>query len=225
MSIALPAPPTVPSPEGMKVDDYARAIGVPAPDGFRAAGNWHLIHVLPDDLDTLHACLRQRLDAVGPWKEARRRGADGVIPADDATARRVDARVRLLEATLEGWRVGRGRPVTWADIEGSGAISDKFVGQTRALLDDHARDPETLIQAIDALPYFHSAKTDSLREYLETVGVCDARESLSHADLLSRALATVQDDLADRVLERGDAMAFVESVLGRLDGGRSEAAS
>jgi len=213
LSIAPPPAPVIPAPDGMGVDDYARTLGVPQPDGFRAAGNWHLIHVLSDDLDALHACLQQRIDAIGPWTDARTRGAPGGLPVGETTAQQVDARIRILETVLDGWRVGRGRPATWEDIQGSGAISDQYVDQVRDLLQTHARDSEGLVGAIAGLPYFRSAKVEALREYLEATGVIDERDQLPPADQIGRALGAVKDDLAAGTIDRSDAIAYAERVI------------
>ncbi len=206
----------VPRPGSLDPDAYARCLGVPAPDGLRPSADWHLIHLLHDDLETLHACLLLRVDRLGPWRAAREAGALGSI-LDPSTAAKIDARGALLEAVLEAWRVGRGRPPTWAEIRGSGCVGKAFTDRVRDLLPLHPRDPAALLAAIGALPRFHSRQHERLRAHLQDIGCLDPAEVLPPTTVLYRALAAVREPLDNGTLSTEEAIALVESWLAALE--------
>jgi exonuclease SbcC len=210
ITVAPPPLSTVPAPEGMDPDAYARMLDVPAADGFRPVADWHLIHVLYDDLSALRQCLQRRIDRVGPWQEARR-GVDFRV-IDEAVAQRVDARVRLLEATLETWRIGRGRPVTWDDVVASSAVSGAFEAQVRTLV-GLTRDAKAFVATVGALPYFRAENAAKLRACLEERGLLDPAEPLDVGAVVRRALAMVSEEIVAGVFTAEEAAAFVEGIV------------
>jgi hypothetical protein len=70
----------------------------------------------------------------------------------------LDARILLLDALLHNWRIGRGRPLDWGQVDATGAVSAKFTERVRSLLDEHSRDAAAFVQAVGELPRFHKAK-------------------------------------------------------------------
>ncbi len=218
-----PAPAReVPAPEdGDDVDAYARRLGIEAPDWRAPAADWHLIHVLYDDLPALHRCVQRGVERLGPWREAMRAAPDALGMAAEAVAR-VEARARLLEACLDGLRVGRGRAVTWEDVQASGAVSGAFEERVRALLDEHGQDAAAFCAQVAALPRFRSASAQQLQAHLEEAGFVDPRPALAAADIVERALA-VHRGAAEAPFGAPAAAAFVEGVLAKV-AGRAEAA-
>ncbi|MFZ5478968.1 MAG: ATP-binding protein, partial [Myxococcota bacterium] len=201
----------VPEPLGDDADAYAQALGVPAPDGFRPLSAWHLVHVLYDDLPALRRCLQRRVDRVGPWREARRTPSAHLL--DEPLAKRVDARVRLLGAVLDAWRVGRGRPVTAEDL-GASVVSSTFRGRVQELVLSHGRDARAFARAVRDLPRFRSDAADRLEAHLEEQGILDPAEPLDADAIVRRAVAAVAVDVDQGVITAEEAVAFVDGVLG-----------
>jgi len=205
----------VPPPEGKDADAYARRLVVPPTDGHRPVEDWHLVHVLFDDLPTLHRLLQRHIDRVGPWRTAREAGVlDGTV--EEAVAARIEARASLLAATLAAWRVGRGRPPTWSEVQASEAISTTFRGRVQDLLRVHGRDPEAFVTAVAELPRFRSDRAVQLREALEASGCLDPADPLEGTEVLRRALVEVRAPLAAGVLQADTASALVASWLAAL---------
>lgn len=184
------APPErapLPDPALHDADSYARAIGVPLPDGLQPATSWHLWLVLRDDLAALHQCLQRRISTIGTWESTRGAGRHS-LGLDEAVVGRADALAELSRALSEAWRVGRGRPVTWEDVEASEAVTPTFEDETRRLLLEHGRDPAAYLAAVRSLPRFQKKKGEVLEAYLESVGCLPTREPLARDELVRRAL-------------------------------------
>ncbi|RKY17887.1 MAG: hypothetical protein DRQ55_14710 [Planctomycetota bacterium] len=187
-----PEPERVPDPDGMTNEQYAQLLSVRAPDGFREVGSWHLYIGAHDDLEALAICMRFGIKTLGHWQEASRRGAAAPeIPAD--VAGRFSARAALAQAVVDGWRTGRGRPVTWDDVQSSGAVSENFAQQVRDLLKQHARDPAAFVEAVRRLDRFRAAKADQLSEKLDQLGCLPQGAVLLIEDLVRRSLQAAPD--------------------------------
>lgn len=188
----LPAAADVPAPEGRDSQAYARILGVRAPDPHAAVDAWHIFYALSDALPDLRRCLQAQVDTVGVWRLKRRAGVP--VGVDDEVARRVDLRTRVLAATVDAWRIGRGRPVTWADVEASGAVSEGFADDARALLARHGHSAEAYVNAVGGLPRFRNHKQEELREHFEARGVLDTRDPLTEDEVVVRALQAARRD-------------------------------
>ncbi|MGM0575070.1 MAG: hypothetical protein ACQEXJ_04985 [Myxococcota bacterium] len=213
-------PRVVPAPDGHDATEYARVLGVRRPDPRQPAASWHLLYLLYDDLDALHRCLRAGLDCLGAWRHARETRLASVVL--DGAGPRVDLRARLVEEVVEAWRVGRGRPVTWADVEASGAVSETFEDRARALLDDHGDDPEAYVRAVGDLPRFHTRKQEELRTHLEEVGAIDPRDPLDEDAIAARALGRVRNALEATGADVAEADAYVRWLLRIANGDAAE---
>jgi len=210
-----PAPPEVPAPGCMSAEKYARAIGVPPPSGHRPAGDWHLFHVLFDHLAELETCLRSYISRIGQWREARLSGTTGAL-IDESNARIADARADLLASVLGHWRVGRGRPVTWNDVEASGAVSATFAERVQDVLRTHGHDASAFIDAVGSLDRFHTQKLQDLEEHLEAEGILDTRETLEPTVLAQRAVARITPAIEEGSLTHEEATQFAVGIMNLL---------
>lgn len=201
---ALPEP--LPEPEGHTPASYARAVGAPTPDGFLAPTTWHLFTLAFDDLDALRLCLERRMTTLGVWRRARDAGE---LPAslDGQAIERLSARLELAEATARLWRIGRGRPVTWEDIQESGAVTKVFADRVRDVLKRHEREPLEFIEATRNIKRFKS-QADKLEAHLIDCGVLPTEEPLEPDELVRRALAAAEPSV--ETLGSPQASAFVE---------------
>ncbi len=202
----------VPAPGSLDAVAYARELGVPAPDPWRPAGAWHVLYLLPDRLETVYELVRFGVTEAGVVKRAltagRLRGVLG--PAD---RRLLPARAALLSATLELWRRGRGRPVTWRDVTASGAVSGRFEDDVRGLVETHGRDPQRFLKAVQALPRFHRNKLEALEKHLRREGILPDEKSLPAEEIVVLALdrAVVEREAAE--MEPATAAGYVRELL------------
>ncbi len=223
-SHALPSGPAerdpLPDPAGHDAGSYARALGVPAPDGAQSVAGWHLWLVLRHDLAALRQCLQRRVNSIGVWESVRE---DGLIEAaiDAATCARVDDLIELTHALARGWQVGRGRPVTWKDVEESGGVSDNFEVAARKLLLEQDRDPAAFVRAVRALPRFRAKSADKLEAHLLEVGCLSYEAPMGRDALVVRSLAACPE-AAERLGEA--AAAHVEWVVELLSAAEPGAA-
>ncbi len=204
--------PDVPPPDGLDTVAWARQLGVPAPDPWRPSGDWHVLHLLPDRLPLVYDLLQLGFERTGPLQEALGAGGlDGILdPAGRALLR---ARTCLLEAALELRNEGRGRPVTWEDVEASGAVSPTFEEAVKGLVEAEGRNPRAFLDAVGALRGFRRAKLDQLEAHLEATGILPSGEPLPDELVAGRAAQRCRDVLEAAQIDPAEAVAFVRSIL------------
>ncbi len=212
--IPLPAVPEVPRPDGTDVVAYAKLLGARTPSGFDPAVSWHLVFLLPDHLDDVHTCLVTGLHRTGQLLHALDAGLS-VVPQRIAALAR--ARARVLEAVLDGWRIGRGRPLRWEDVENSGAISGTYTAAVRKLAEDHADEPEVFLERVRALKGFRRAKAAQLERALGEAGVLDEAEPVPDDEIVTRAAAAAHADWEAAGLRPASALAWARWVLELID--------
>jgi DNA repair exonuclease SbcCD ATPase subunit len=206
----LPAPP--PDPTGLTPEEYALALGVSAPDGFAELASWHLFTLAFDDLDALGTCLAWKLDTIGAWRATRDAGClPDELPA--AFTRRMTLRLELAELLLQLWSIGRGRPVTWDDIEASDAVTPTFEERVRTVLAAWPRDPRGFMRGATALPRFKKQRS-KLEAYLIDCGALPTTDPLAEDDLVRQTLTSVPE--ATTILGVEDASAFLTWLVGLL---------
>ncbi len=205
---SAPAPP--PPAPGEDAAAYARRLGAPPPDPFAGVDTWHPVWLLPDHLAAVHRLLAAGISRLGAWKELHRAGAALLEPPQAALLR---ARARLAREALEAWRVGRGRPVSWDQVAASGAVSERFEGDVRELVERHGRDPQRLVAEVRTLKGFRAAKAEQLEAHLEAEGILDRREPLSGDAVLARALASAEAALAEAGIDPAEAARWLRGLL------------
>jgi len=208
-----PAPAPPPPEPGEDAAAYAARLGLPLPDPFAGVDAWPVVWLLPDRLAAVHRLLAAGVSRLGAWRELAREGAGLLEPPD---AGLLAARAALAGAALAAWRVGRGRPVTWADVADSGAVSDRFEPAVRELLERHGRDPRAFVEAVRALRGFRRSKADRLEEHLEARGVLDRREPLSARVIAARAVAAARPALERTGIGEAEAIRWVLGLLASL---------
>jgi len=205
---SAPRPP-VPAPGNLAAAEYAVQLGVPPPDPFAAVGALHLFHLLRGELPLLYRILSEaRVQRLGEWRSLRAHGEAERRFGADACAR-VDAWVSVVEAFLECWRIGRGRPVDRRALEESGAVSESFIDGLSEKAGELDGDARLLMQALEGserderIKGFRTRQRDALRAHLEEHGHLPTCEPLDPVDLRGRVLARVADRLAGSGAEGG----------------------
>jgi energy-coupling factor transporter ATP-binding protein EcfA2/uncharacterized protein YjbJ (UPF0337 family) len=211
-----------PDLDGLDAAQIAEQLQPPPPDPFRP-GALHLWHALAEELPALRRLVETGIDAVGPWHACERGPVAELALPLAGERRRVEARVALAEATLEAWRVGRGRRLTPADLQRSGAISPTWFDRVEGLLDDADGDAKALVAALtdktDARAKgFRDKKTEELVEFLVEEELLDDRAPLARDAAAIRALATASAPLQRSGIDAADARSDFDRLWSSLEG-------
>ena len=110
-ALQIPTRPTIPSPDGTTAGEYGTTLGVPQFAPSRGYTRQHFFYVLPDNLDLLHALLKNGIEQAGQWRTVSGTALAEKLAARSETSQEIDSRVSLLEVFCELWRQGRGRTV------------------------------------------------------------------------------------------------------------------
>ena len=147
-ALQVPTRPAVPSPDGTTAQEYAIALGVPRFMPARGYSDQHLLYVLFDDLELLHALLTNGIERTGQWKTVSGTALAEKLVARSNTSRQIDSRLRLLEMFCELWKQGRGRIVDRDVLVQSRAVSDQYLDRVADIADDLNGDAEELLAAL-----------------------------------------------------------------------------
>ena len=166
-----PAAPEPACPDGLGPEEYAVRIGVDPLHPWENRTGVHLFHLLRDDLDLLWRLLRTGIERLGPLVSLLDSGEANLF-LSDAEQSVLRLRVAGVEAWLEGWRVGRGRPVDRDALAASGAVSLRFMDRLAALTEEVNGDAHRLLRAMDAgaTPHFRIRVRQRLEEWFDENG-------------------------------------------------------
>ncbi len=197
-------PPNImaPDPTGMSAAEYGAALMVPRPDPWAPRGALHVFFVLNDDL----GLVRRLVDGNAATLTRFDQGTDTLITAGAITAGEaalVDAGSELWSAWLDGWRLGRARPVTGEFLKDSAAVSGNFLEPVTTALGKCRWDGALLLEAIEAkkVKGFRVNKLEQLRQELEDADLLAQGDPLTDDDLISLTLARVAPLLAANILD------------------------
>lgn len=212
---AAPARRPVPAPEGESYAEYGQRLQVPSilpdPD---ALGQVHLWHLL-DDGEDLHRLLNLGLERWGQLQALGEGELEAMVPGRGRRLhRQAGAAARVLQAVVENWRIGRGRPVDGPVLEASGAVSNRFLEGATDLARAVGGDARRLLEALEGgqLRHFRQEKLADLRDYLRDQGYLDEREPLPFDVLLARAMAAAAADLGAGLITREHVERLVATV-------------
>jgi hypothetical protein len=209
--------------------EYRLTLAVPQldlwSDDVGAAHLWYLI----DDLNELH----QLIDShnVTTWGQVMNYGASGMatLGIDAVAFARLAACADALRALLARMQVGRGKPVTFADLQASGGLTSTFEKHCRDLLEEVNGDGKLFIQLLEAkrIGGFRVNQIDKFREYFEDNGHLVAGSPLTSDQIrpqmvrqCERAINAGEIDLAtiDRLLDEafpaGDSIVDLAHTVG-----------
>ncbi|BAS27885.1 ATP-binding protein [Limnochorda pilosa] len=199
---ALEARP-VPAPGDRSYAEYGRLLQVPGIDPYASdLGHVHLWHLL-DAAGDLYRVLRHGLERWGPLHTLGEPGSEALLGEDGLRIyRQAFAAARALEATLQAWRIGRGRPVDAGALAASGAVSRTFLPRVAELARQYGGDARLLVESLErgALPRFRQSSIDQLREHLEQQGYLDDLEPLAPEEVRARVLGAVAGELRQGLL-------------------------
>lgn len=185
---ALGAERTLPDAD-LPPETWARRAGVPALDPWSEADAVALFHLLRDDLDSLVQLGRAGIETLGEFEHARSVGLD--LPLEPEPSARIADRARAVKAWLRRWRRGHAPPVTDADLQESGAVSETFFEAVSTLNRELDGDGRRLIAALrdGRVARFRSGQADKLEAHLDARGKLDERAAPTTAERIGE-LAT-----------------------------------
>jgi exonuclease SbcC len=178
----LPANLMAPDPAGMGAADYAVELKTPQPNPWAPWGTLPVVFVLQDNLDLVRRLIDGNAATLGRFEINRDTLITAaVITADEAAM--VVAGSDLWKAWLDGWRIGRARPVTREFLKDSAAVSGNYLEQVTAVLENCRWNGALLMEAIEAkkVKGFRVNKREQLRQELEDADL------LAHGAALSSA--------------------------------------
>lgn len=207
----------VPSPEGLTHVEYGALLKVPrGVDPYGPAGETHL-WFLSEDTAVLYGLLKHSIARWGQFQALEETGALDALGVAASERERIKAARRALDAFLRAWKVGRGKPVTRAVLEASGAVSDTFIDRVARCCDEQKGDAQALLQALDEgkVSRFHTTKREELAEFLKAQGYLDSQLPLSREEIWVRVLAAVAPYLASGRLDEGCLRRLIARAAGR----------
>ncbi|HXV75811.1 MAG TPA: AAA family ATPase [Candidatus Polarisedimenticolaceae bacterium] len=192
--LSVPPLPRVPAPGNADAEQYGARLRVPRFDPTRPANSVHLFHLLRDELPLLHRLLEIGVRTVGQWRRLAATD-DGRRMLGEGAATRLSALADLVEAYVDAWRIGRGRPVDAAALE-EAELSPTWIERLGPLVERLGGDARRLIEALadrddECTKGFQARLRDRLRERLARSGHLDEREILDEHALRARVHAAV----------------------------------
>ena len=213
------SPPSLPGPAGRDAANYAALLGVARFDPHLEPGSAHLFHLLRDDLELLHRLLATwRIATLGQLESLlASSAAEGAVP-ETAVRDQLGQRCQVVRAWVDLWQQGRGRPVSRAALEQSGAVSDTFIDRVAELADELQGDGTALIEALrqHRLPRFHASKTDELEHWLADEGYTDSQNRLPPDERRRSTLAAVAPSSEDGAAHVNQLLDWLEA-FGEVD--------
>lgn len=176
--------------------DYAARIQVPALSVHRPASAAHVFHLLPDRLDLLHGLLYRGLTHVGQLASlGDLLVGDGWLDTDQLAS--LQARDRALALFMDGFGVGRGRPVPTGELEHRSGIKSNKLAEADALLAELDGDARAFVRALDdrRIKNLKQSKSDELVDYLQDEGFLDPRPRLVREEVLAQVMQGLHDDI------------------------------
>ena len=211
-AVAIPSSDP-PSPDGHDLMSYRDAIDIPPFNPFEKVGSVHLWYLV-EDVDELYELLSNGIWRWGQLKTIRELGNPDGVELGEESIKHMQYRALALEQFIEGWQIGRGRPIDRQVLGDSGAVSDKFMDRVTDLARSVHGDPSAVIQSLydGKVAHFQTRKIEELEQYLINAGHIDQTEPLSDDDLSNRMM-TAQLEVGVPASVAGKT---VETVLARI---------
>ncbi|WP_299269479.1 ATP-binding protein [Halorientalis sp.] len=172
-TLETPGAIDVPEPDGDDHWTYRERLDVPTFDPRQGAASAPLWYVTEDPA-VLYRLRTARIERWGHLQSLLAVGAvDGLL--SETSRAQVRRHGAALEAFVETYTVGRGKPVDRDVLEASGAVSDTFIDEASALANRVDGDPERIIDGLPDISHFRQDKIDELQNYLRDEGYLDPR--------------------------------------------------
>ncbi len=192
----------IPSPEGRSADKYGALLQIPSLDFTISVTNVHLFHLLRDDLGTLYALLKASAETVGQWQALVDGGGHGII--SEHKAGRLLARIDLMKAFSQNWRIGRHQK-NKASVWAAAGMSDPYLKSLNSLFEEMKGDIQQLLSVLregrdSRTQHLTEVDVEELENRLVKSGLIDKRPILSEDEIVIAAIPLVESWLAQGML-------------------------
>ncbi|MEX1197872.1 MAG: hypothetical protein WEB57_08445 [Pseudohongiellaceae bacterium] len=214
----LPPLQPVPEPDGDAPEDYAARLAVPPVDPEQPPGDFHVFHLLRDDLPLLHRLMSDwRVTSLGQLKGLLQSDSAGAAVTDAEERQRLGARCQTARRWQDAWHHDRNRPVSRVTLQQSSAVSERFEEEIAERVQEVGGDPVELLAALRSgtrkVAGFGPTKVSALEEWLEQEGYVTPGTPLTREQRLQQVLRGLGErhDPADA----GQLLEWLEAGLSR----------
>jgi len=202
-----------PDPDGHDHESYGEQLDVWEFDPRRGAGQAHLWYVV-EDVELLHRLLELGIERWGQFENLLEHTGGEAIPDDPEALQAVRRNGNALEAFVEAWQAGRGKPVDRQALEETSAVSESFIEEVSELAQRHNGDGEAIIQSLrdGEVDFFRANKIDELEQYFEEEGYIEPVETLTPEAIRMRVIKSLHAN----GVSRDEALEKAESLISRL---------
>ncbi|MCO4763541.1 MAG: hypothetical protein KC502_18670 [Myxococcales bacterium] len=187
--------PRLPFPAALASDlsGLIAARGWARPQLYDPVERWPLLLLLFDHPEAAWRAAEASLSHVGQLQVAAQQPAPA-LPA--ALLSLASTRAFVVRHILSQLRIGRDRPITWADISASGAVSKTFEHRARDIVSEHGHQPAVALTRISEISRFPRKKAEELAAHLVDSGVISEVPVMTDIDVVQRVGLACKDMLA-----------------------------
>lgn len=191
-----------PLPSGKSLMDYSKELKAHGICHMQPPSSWHLCHFVSSS-EELHTLALQNILHYGQFKNLSDRGFIKVP--------KLSEKGKLAEHFYVLTQIGRGRKVTWEDLE-KGGVSEKFQDKVYQCAKSHDYDPKKLLLALEnrEVQGFREKAREELEESLITSGCLDRRDPLGVDEVRARLWQFTQDALSH--LDPEESASFINAL-------------
>ena len=213
LKIVTPQFPAIPLPEGTTRFEYRDTIGVPGIDPWADIGSVHLWYLVHNN-EALYHLLQNHVHVWGQLKTLVDLGGAPLLEHYPGTFERAEARVKIIRAARDAWRIGRCRRIDRSVLLDSNAITDRFVDEVSQVSDGLNGNAAALIAALEGgqVKGFRRASIDELQSFCRDHGYISDIEPLSDDDLWGRVVAAVANEMSAGLIDSDD----IEELIGSI---------
>jgi energy-coupling factor transporter ATP-binding protein EcfA2 len=177
--------PNLPRP-GESTEAWSARLTLPALQRWAPVEAAPLGWLLADRADVLRTLMEGAVTTVGIWRRIAASGEPAAL-VEAGRAAALPERIRAFEAAWQAAAIGHARPVSWAVVQGSGAVSARYEPEVRALLEGVGDDAAVFLERLGQLRGFRADKLARMAEALREAGLLDARQRLEAEEIVARA--------------------------------------
>lgn len=205
---ATPAPPPIPEPGGMTLDEYAGLLRAPGFDPAAPPGEIHLAH-LADDPRDLYRWLSLGIRSGGRLLALAENDENHVYLSALQQAR-LAAKMNFFRTLADAWRVGRGRPVDRAVLREAG-ITDTYLDAVAALAENLHGEAQALIDALNnkEVKGFRQQQITKITDQFREQGYCDPRPKLTREEIRTLVLAGAGTDIRMGTIQESEVIVWL----------------
>lgn len=177
----------IPSPEGKSLQEYAKELQAHGISSQQPPSSWHVCHFVNSPKE-LHELALQNVLLYGQFKTLSEKGF--------IKKPKFIEKGKLAEYFYTLFQIGRGRKLTWEDLE-KGGVSEKFIDKIYSCSKQNDNDPKKLLVALQnkAVSGFREKSKEELEESFIKSGCLDKREILDVNEIRAKLWHFASDSI------------------------------